>query len=58
MKLQSQVSRVYKKVKYEKFWIVLPSNLIRRLNWNSGIKLKVDVKNNKLIVEKEIKNGQ
>ena len=53
MKLQSQVSRKYKDVKYEKFWIVLPSNLIKKLKWKAGFELNANVNNDKLIVRKE-----
>ena len=53
MKLQSQISREYKGIKYEKFWIVLPSKLVKKLKWKSGIELDADVNNDKLIVRKE-----
>jgi len=53
MRLQSQISREYKGTKYEKFWIVLPSKLIKKLKWKTGIELDGDVKNDKLIIQKE-----
>ena len=53
MKLQSQISREYKSKKYEKFWVVLPSKLIERLGWKSGQELNADLKNGKLIIQKE-----
>ena len=53
MKLQSQISREYKGTKYEKFWIVLPSKLVKKLGWKSGTELDADVNNKRLIVQKE-----
>ena len=53
MRLQSQISREYKGTKYEKFWIVLPSKLIKKLGWKTGTELDADVNNKKLIVQKE-----
>ena len=53
MKLQSQVSREYKGTKYEKFWIILPSKLVEKLKWKSGQKLDADLKDGKLVIQKE-----
>ena len=53
MKLQSQVSREYKGTKYEKFWIILPSKLVEKLKWKSGQELNADLKDSKLIIQKE-----
>ena len=53
MKLQSQISREYKGTKYEKFWIVIPSKLIEKLRWKTGQELNGDLKNGKLIIQKE-----
>ena len=53
MRLQSQISREYKGTKYEKFWIVLPSKLIKKLGWKTGTELDADVNNKRLIVQKE-----
>ncbi len=55
MKLQKQVSRVYKGEGYEKFWIVIPSKLVKLLEWNAGQELDGNVKDGKLIVEKQKK---
>ena len=52
MRLQSQISREYKGNKYEKFWIVLPSKIIKKLGRKSGTELEADVKCGKLIIEK------
>ena len=53
MKLQSQISREYKGKKYEKFWIVLPAKLVRKLGWKSGQELDADKNGEKLIIQKE-----
>ena len=53
MRLQSQVSREYKGTKYEKFWIVIPTTLVKKLGWKSGQELNADLKNEKLVIEKE-----
>jgi len=33
MKIQKQISRIYNKKEYIKYWIVLPSKLIEKLKW-------------------------
>ena len=53
MRLQSQISREYKGTKYEKFWIVLPSKLVKKLGWKTGTELDADINNKRLIVQKE-----
>ncbi len=53
MILQSQVSREYQGTKYEKFWVVVPSEAIIKLNWKKGQELKIEIKDKKLIMEKE-----
>ncbi|HLC64752.1 MAG TPA: AbrB/MazE/SpoVT family DNA-binding domain-containing protein [Candidatus Nanoarchaeia archaeon] len=53
MRLQSQVSREYKGTEYEKFWVVIPSKLIKKLGWKSGQELEVDTKDDKMIIEKD-----
>ncbi len=53
MRLQSQVSREYKGTKYEKYWTVLPSQIIEKLNWKTGQELKAEVKGDKLVIEKD-----
>lgn len=50
MRLQSQISREYKDTKYEKYWIVLPSKVIKELGWKSGQELEVKIKDHKLII--------
>ena len=53
MMLQSQISREYKGTKYEKFWVVIPSKLIEKLGWKTGQELEGEVKEDKLVIEKE-----
>ncbi|MBS3167315.1 AbrB/MazE/SpoVT family DNA-binding domain-containing protein [Candidatus Woesearchaeota archaeon] len=52
MQLQAQISREYQGTKYEKFWIVIPSRVLEKLNWKKGQELNAEVKNDKLIIEK------
>ena len=53
MKLQSQISRVYKGEKYEKFWVVIPSELLKELNWKSGQELEGEAKDGNLVIKKK-----
>ena len=53
MRLQSQISREYKDTKYEKFWIVIPSKIVKKLGWKTGTELNADLKNGKLVINKE-----
>jgi len=52
MRLLSQISREYKGNKYEKFWVVIPSNLIEKLGWKKGQELEAEAKGDKLIIKK------
>jgi len=53
MKLLSQKSREYKGKGYTKFWVVIANKLIEKLGWKKGDNLKAEVKNDKLIIQKE-----
>ncbi|NCN22270.1 AbrB/MazE/SpoVT family DNA-binding domain-containing protein [Candidatus Falkowbacteria bacterium] len=53
MKLQSQVSRVYGKTKYEKTWVVIPQKVLEILKWKKGQELDGEVKDGKLIIKKK-----
>ena len=53
MRLLSQKSREYKGKEYTKFWIVIPNKLIQKLGWKTGQDLEAEVKDNKLIIEKD-----
>ena len=51
MRLLSQTSREYKGKKYEKFWIVVPSRIVKELMWKRGQNLEAEIKGDKLIIE-------
>ena len=51
MKLQEKVSRVYNGKEYKKSWVVIPSNLLKELNWSKGAELKAEIQENKLVIE-------
>ena len=53
MRLQSQISREYEGTKYEKFWVVIPSKIVKKLGWKRGEDLEADVKGDKLVIEKD-----
>ena len=54
MKLLSQVSRVYGKTKYEKFWVVIPQKVLDILKWKKGDELDTEItRDNKLIIKKK-----
>jgi len=53
MKLQSQVSRKYGDTEYKKSWVVISTNLLKKLGWRTGQELKAEVKNGKLVIDKE-----
>ena len=53
MKLQNQISRKYKDTEYEKFLIILPSKIIKKLGWKAGEELDTEIKNNKLEIKKQ-----
>jgi len=52
MKLQSQVSRKYGDTEYKKFWIVISQEVLKKLGWKTGQEFKVEVKKDKLVIEK------
>ncbi len=53
MRLLSQISREYKVTKYKKFWIVIPSKIIKKLGWKTGTELNANLRNGKLVIDKE-----
>ena len=55
MKLIKQHGRKYKGNDYYKHLIVIPNKLLSILKWNGGEELKAEVKDNKLIIEKNSK---
>ena len=55
MRLLKQVSRKYKGTPYHKHWVVISNELIEQLKWDEGDDLKAEVKNEKLVIQKEAK---
>jgi len=53
MRLLGQTSRVYKEKAYKKHWIVIPNSLIEKLGWKVGQELEAEVKDKRLVVEKD-----
>lgn len=54
MRLQSQVSREYKGKKYEKFWVVIPTEEIKQLDWKAKEELKLTIEDGRIIIEREV----
>ncbi len=52
MKLQKQLSRKVGDVEYAKWVLVIPPKMIEELKWKEGQELKVEIKENKLVVKK------
>jgi hypothetical protein len=52
MRLLSQKHAEYKGKEYEKFWMVVPSKIVKKLGWKKGQELKAEVEGKKLVVEK------
>ena len=53
MKLSGQQHFEREGKKYEKFWITIPKKIVEKLGWKKGQELNADVKNSKLIIQKE-----
>ncbi|MBI4439478.1 AbrB/MazE/SpoVT family DNA-binding domain-containing protein [Candidatus Woesearchaeota archaeon] len=53
MRLLSQTSREYKGKEYKKYWVVIPSKLVEKLGWKTGEELEGEIKDDKLVIEKE-----
>ena len=53
MRLIKQQGRKYQGKDYFKFIVVLPNKIIKLLGWKGGEELKVDLKDKKIIIEKE-----
>jgi antitoxin component of MazEF toxin-antitoxin module len=52
MRLQKHLSRKYGNTTYYKYVIVVPSNLIEKLEWKDEQEIKGTIKNKKLVIEK------
>jgi hypothetical protein len=53
MKLLSGISRIYKKTKYIKHWVVIPNRAVGDLQWKSGDELKYNIVGDTLCVKKK-----
>ena len=53
MKLLQQKHSEYKGKKYLKSWIVIPHEIIKKLNWQKGDELEANVKEDKLTIKKQ-----
>ena len=53
MYLQKQLSKKIGDKEYAKWVIVIPPKLIEKLGWKAGEELEAEVKDNKLIIEKD-----
>ncbi|MBS3132964.1 AbrB/MazE/SpoVT family DNA-binding domain-containing protein [Candidatus Woesearchaeota archaeon] len=53
MRLLSQKSREYKDKSYYKFWVVIPNKIVEKLGWKQGQELEAEVKDKKLVIEKD-----
>ena len=53
MKLIKQHGRKYNDTNYYKFIVVIPNKIIEKLGWKGGEELNADLKNKKLIIQKE-----
>ncbi len=53
MKLQKQLSRKVGDTEYAKWVLVVPPSLIENLGWKEGQELEAEIKDNKLVIEKD-----
>ena len=53
MYLQEQLSKKVGDKEYKKYVLVIPPKLIEKLKWKGGEKLEVELKGDKLIIEKD-----
>jgi antitoxin component of MazEF toxin-antitoxin module len=53
MKLQKQLSRKVGNTEYAKYVIVIPPNTVKELNWKDGQEIKAEIKENKLVLQKD-----
>jgi bifunctional DNA-binding transcriptional regulator/antitoxin component of YhaV-PrlF toxin-antitoxin module len=57
MKLQKQVSRKVGDKEYEKSWVVIPQEILKKLSWKTGQELMGEIKGDKLIIKKKKEDG-
>ena len=53
MKLLKQKSRDYEGKAYYKYWVIIPNKLVAALGWKKGEELDVEIKDKKLVIEKD-----
>lgn len=53
MRLSGQKSREYHGKPYYKNWVIIPTKLIEKLGWRTGDELEAEVKDGKLVIEKD-----
>ena len=53
MKLQKQLSCKVGNIEYAKWVITLPPETIKEIGWKEGIQLKLNIKDGKIIIQKE-----
>ena len=53
MILQEQLSRKIGNIEYTKYVLVVKPELVKRLGWKAGQEVRAEVKDHKLVIEKE-----
>lgn len=53
MNLQKQLSKKIGDKEYDKWVIVVPPKLIEKLGWKAGEELEAEIKEGKLVIEKD-----
>jgi len=53
MYLQKQLSKKIGDKEYSKYVIVVPPKMVEELGWKAGEELEAEIKNKKLIIEKD-----
>lgn len=53
MRLQSQISRVYNRKKYHKFWTVISCELVKKLGWKKGQKLVAKIRGDSIVISRK-----
>ena len=56
MKLQKQLSRKVGNKEYAKYVAVIPPKIVQQAHLNEGDELDIEVKNNKIVIEKKIRS--
>jgi len=56
MKLQSRVNRRVGNKEYRKYYVDLPTEIIKELGWKDSVEIEYDVKDDKIILKPKKKN--